>query len=97
MPSYHYQVRSAAGELQVGTLASDNVATAAAVLRNQGFRVLNVSPVATSAANSGGLLQKLGELNSGRPKQRHVLDFTPRSMALPIRQITPASRRSFWA
>ena len=41
MPSYRYQVRTTAGELQVGTLASDNVATAAAVLRNQGYRVLS--------------------------------------------------------
>jgi type IV pilus assembly protein PilC len=75
MPSYRYQVRTAAGELQVGVLASDNVATAAAVLRNQGHRVVSVSPVATTA-NSGSLLEKFSELNAGRPKQRHVLDFT---------------------
>jgi len=75
MPSYRYQVRTAAGELQVGVLASDNVATAAAVLRNQGYRVVSVSPVATTA-NSGSLLEKFSEMNAGRPKQRHVLDFT---------------------
>lgn len=75
MPSYRYQVRTAAGELQVGVLASDNVATAAAVLRNQGYRVVSVNPIVT-AANSGGLMEKLSELNAGKPKQRHVLDFT---------------------
>ena len=75
MPSYRYQVRTTAGELQVGVLAADNVASAAAVLRNQGYRVLSVNPVA-AATSGGGLLEKLSELNSGKPKQRHVLDFT---------------------
>lgn len=75
MASYRYQVRSASGELQVGVVAADSVASAASVLRNQGYRVLSVNPIAASAAQ-GGLMEKLAELNAGRPKQRHVLDFT---------------------
>ena len=75
MASYRYQVRSASGEIQVGVVSADSVASAAAVLRNQGLRVLSVNPIAATAAQSG-LMEKLAELNAGRPKQRHVLDFT---------------------
>jgi type IV pilus assembly protein PilC len=75
MASYRYQVRSASGEIQVGVVSADSVASAAAVLRNQGLRVLSVNPIASTAAQSG-LMEKLAELNAGRPKQRHVLDFT---------------------
>lgn len=75
MASYRYQVRSASGEIQVGVVSADSVASAAAVLRNQGLRVLSVNPIASTAAQ-GGLMEKLAELNAGRPKQRHVLDFT---------------------
>lgn len=82
MPSYRYQVKTAAGDVQVGVISADNVNTAAGILRNQGFRVLSVNPV--NAAMQSGLAQKLSELNAGRPKLKHVLDFTTQ-LAVMIR------------
>jgi type IV pilus assembly protein PilC len=83
MPNYRYQVKTSAGELQVGVVAADSVATAAGVLRNQGFRVVSVTPAAGGAA-AGGLSARLRELNAGKPKQRHVLEFTTQ-LAVMIR------------
>jgi type IV pilus assembly protein PilC len=83
MPNYRYQVKTASGEVQIGVIASDSVATASGVLRNQGLRVLSVTAVASGAATSG-LGAKLAELNAGKPKQRHVLDFTTQ-LAVMIR------------
>lgn len=83
MPNYRYQVRATNGELQVGVLAADSVATAANVLRNQGHRVVSVTPVA-SAASGSSFAEKLRELNAGKPKQRHVLEFTTQ-LAVMIR------------
>lgn len=83
MPNYRYQVKASNGELQIGVLASDSVATAANVLRNQGFRVLSVTPVMSGDAKTG-LAAKFAELNAGKPKQRHVLDFTTQ-LAVMIR------------
>jgi type II secretory pathway component PulF len=59
----------------VGVLNADNATAAAAGLRAQGSQVLSVSPL---SANRGGQSwgQKLRELNSGKPTQKHVLDFT---------------------
>lgn len=82
MANYRYQVKTAAGEMQVGVVAADSVTTAASILRNQGFRVLSVNPVQQS--DSGSLMQKLAELNSGRPSQKHVFDFTTQ-LAVMIR------------
>ncbi len=82
MPSYRYQVKTAAGDVQVGVIAADNVNTAAGILRNQGFRVLSVNPV--NGATQSGLAQKISELNAGRPKLKHVLDFTTQ-LAVMIR------------
>jgi type IV pilus assembly protein PilC len=82
MPSYRYQVKTSAGEVQVGVIAADNVNTAAGILRNQGFRVLSINAV--NAAVQSGLSQKLSELNAGKPKQKHVLDFTTQ-LAVMIR------------
>ncbi len=83
MANYKYQVRTSAGEVQVGVVAADSVATAASVLRNQGFRVMSVTPAGAAAAQSG-FAAKFAEVNAGRPKQKHVLDFTTQ-LAVMIR------------
>ncbi len=83
MPNYRYQVKTTAGDLQVGVLAADSVATAASVLRNQGHRVVSVTPVMAGMASTG-FGTWLAELNAGKPKQRHVLEFTTQ-LAVMIR------------
>ncbi len=75
MPNYRYQVRTAQNQVQVGVVSADTVATAAAVLRNQGVHVLSLTPINASLGGSR-VLQKVRELNAGKPKQKHVLDFT---------------------
>jgi type IV pilus assembly protein PilC len=75
MPSYRYQIRTAAGQVQNGTVVADSIATAATLLRNQGAHVLQVSPT-IAGVDSAGLMQKLRELNAGKPRVKHVLDFT---------------------
>lgn len=82
MPNYRYQVKTAAGEVQVGVIGADNVNTAASILRNQGFRVMSVNPV--NAADKAGFSQRLAELNAGKPRQKHVLEFTTQ-LAVMIR------------
>ena len=86
MANYRYQVKTNNGELQVGVIASDSVATAASVLRNQGHRVVSVTPLAQtgSSAGAGIFLAKLAEINAGKAKQRHVLEFTTQ-LAVMIR------------
>ncbi len=83
MPNYRYQVKTTAGDMQVGVIASDSVATAASVLRNQGHRVVSVAPV-LAAGSAAGFMAKLAELNAGKPRQRHVLEFTTQ-LAVMIR------------
>lgn len=83
MPSYRYQVRTQGGQTQVGVVAADSVTSAAQVLRNQGVHVLSLTPVA-AGLDRFGLLSKLNELNAGKPKQKHVLDFTSQ-LAVMIR------------
>lgn len=75
MPTYRYTIRTSAGQPQTGTVVADSIATAAAVLRNQGAHVLSVSPIAAALIDAG-MLARLKELNAGRPKAKHVLDFT---------------------
>jgi len=82
MPNYRYQVKTSAGEVQVGVIGADNVNTAAGLLRNQGFRVLSVNPV--GGIDRAGLGQKFAELNAGKPRQKHVLEFTTQ-LAVMIR------------
>jgi len=84
MPNYRYQIRNASGQVQVGVLSADNVGSAANVLRNQGAHVLSIAPIASMSDRSGDLLGKLKELNSGKPNQKHVLDFTTQ-LAVMIR------------
>ncbi len=74
MPNYRYQVRSAGGQIQSGTMSADSISTAAAILRNQGAKVLSVTPADERTTQSA--LQRLRALNSSKPNQKHVLDFT---------------------
>ncbi|MGE3109538.1 MAG: type II secretion system F family protein [Phycisphaerales bacterium] len=82
MANYRYQVKTAKGELQVGVVQAENAAAASMVLRGQGLRVMSVSPV--QAAERGSLSQRMKELNAGKPKTKHVLDFTTQ-LAVMIR------------
>jgi type IV pilus assembly protein PilC len=83
MPNYRYQARNTQGQVQVGVLAADNATSAATVLRNQGLHVMQVSVLA-NMANSSGFMGKLRELQTGKPTQKHVLDFTTQ-LAVMIR------------
>jgi type IV pilus assembly protein PilC len=83
MPNYRYQIRTSAGQVQVGVLSSDNVSTAAAVLRNQGAHVLAISPVVASVSRSQ-LIERFKNLNAGKVSQKHILDFTTQ-LAVMIR------------
>lgn len=82
MPNYRYQIKTSAGQVQVGVLSADSVTTAAALLRNQGSHVLSLTPMA--AASRGALMERFRELNAGRPKTKHVLDFT-QQLAVMVR------------
>jgi len=75
MPSYKYQVRTSSNQTQVGVVSADSIATAATLLRNQGLHVLSIAPV-IGGIDRGALIAKLRDLNAGKPKQKHVLDFT---------------------
>ncbi|MBC7833820.1 MAG: type II secretion system F family protein [Phycisphaerales bacterium] len=83
MANYKFQIRTSKGETQVGVLAADSAATAAAILRGQGAHVLSLGTVVASEV-SAGFLTKIRELNAGKPKQKHVLDFTTQ-LAVMIR------------
>jgi type IV pilus assembly protein PilC len=83
MPAYRYQVRSQDGKTLVGVVNAQSVASAADVLRSQGGQVLSVSPV-VAGMDKGELLDKLKQLNSGKPGMKHVLDFTTQ-LAVMIR------------
>lgn len=74
MPNYRYTVRGNSGTMQSGVMSADSAASAAALLRNQGAHVVNLAPVDDALA--GGLLEKLKQINSGKPKPKHVLEFT---------------------
>lgn len=83
MPNYRYQVRSSAGQVTTGVVAADSAASAAAILRNQGAHVLSLSAI-IAGEQAGGLFEKFRELNSGKPTQKNVLDFTTQ-LAVMIR------------
>jgi type IV pilus assembly protein PilC len=74
MANYRYQVKTSKGEVQAGVISAESATAASAMLRGQGSRVMSINPVA--AGSDGALLDRLRELNSGKPKQKHVLDFT---------------------
>jgi type IV pilus assembly protein PilC len=75
VPNYRYQVRTGGNQIQVGVVSAESVATAASLLRAQGAHVMSITPIIAGADNSA-LVAKLRELNAGKPKQKHVLDFT---------------------
>jgi type IV pilus assembly protein PilC len=75
MPTYRYQVRTGGNQIQIGLVTADGVQTASAILRNQGLHVLSLTPMA-AAVDQSPLLTRLKELNAGKPKQKHILDFT---------------------
>ncbi len=83
MPQYRYQARGSSGQVQAGTLAADSVAGAAAALRAQGLHVVSLSTAATEDSD-GGFIDILKRLNSRKPSQKHVLDFTTQ-LAVMIR------------
>ncbi|MDX2016088.1 MAG: type II secretion system F family protein [Planctomycetota bacterium] len=83
MPNYRYTVKNAQGQAQTGMVTADSVATAAAVLRNQGLHVIGLVPAA-AAAEASGLVGLIKQLNAGTPSQKHVLDFTTQ-LAVMIR------------
>lgn len=75
MANYKYSVRDGVGKIQSGTLSSESLEAAAAILRGQGLRIVNIAPV-VSGLDKTQLFQKLAELNAGKPKTSHILDFT---------------------
>ncbi|MFK7883196.1 MAG: type II secretion system F family protein [Phycisphaerales bacterium] len=83
MPSYRFQVRSPDGQVKTGTMQADTAGAAAAVLRNQGVHVVSID---TLKGNKQGesFLETFRKLNSGKPSQKHVLDFTTQ-LAVMIR------------
>ena len=83
MPNYRYQVRNAQGQTQAGILAAESASSAATVLRNQGMHVMSVS-TASGAVLGQGFMAKLKELNTKKPSQGNVLDFTTQ-LAVMIR------------
>ncbi len=83
MPNYRYQIRNAQGQAQSGILAAESASSAATVLRNQGMHVMSVS-AASGAVMGQGFLAKLKELNTKKPSQGEVLDFTTQ-LAVMIR------------
>src|SRR5262245_28835377 len=83
MPNYRYQIKTAKGEVQVGVVAAESAAAASTILRNQGARVMAINVIA-AGADRAAMIQKLREMNAGRPKTRHVLDFTTQ-LAVMIR------------
>jgi type IV pilus assembly protein PilC len=74
MPAYRYQARSSSGQTTVGVLEAANAAAAAAAVRAQGGQVLAINPV--GAGGGADLMEKIKQLNSGKPNMKHVLDFT---------------------
>jgi len=83
MALYRYQARGGNGETRTGTLAADSAMMAAAILRNQGQRVVSLLPVESGNVKSLRATLKGFNYSSG-PSQRDVLDFTTQ-MAVMIR------------
>ncbi len=75
MPQYRYQTRNNSGQVQSGVVVADTISTAAQILRNQGVHVLSVNPMGAEETRAKWAA-KFAELNAGRPRASHVLDFT---------------------
>jgi len=83
MAHYRYQVKTATGQLQSGTISADSVMAAANTLRGQGLRVVQIVAADTrSARGKGGGLRSLNYASG--PSARDVLDFTTQ-LAVMIR------------
>jgi type IV pilus assembly protein PilC len=80
MAGYKYQVRNAQGKVVQGTLSADSVATASAILRNQGLHIVSILPT----RGAGGAAGLLARINSRPPTQKNVLEFTTQ-LAVMIR------------
>jgi type IV pilus assembly protein PilC len=81
MPQYRYQARLSSGQLQAGTVAATDAATAAAMLRGQGHHVLQLAP--SIAGPKLGSLKDTLNWSSG-PSKKDILDFTTQ-LAVMIR------------
>ncbi len=84
MPNYKYQVKGPDGKLRTGVLAADSATTAAALLRNQGVHVMSIDQAKDGKMGESGFLKTLSDLNSKKPTQKNVLDFTTQ-LAVMIR------------
>lgn len=82
MPSYRYELRTAAGQTSSGVLTADNAMAAAQSLRGQGHQVLQLTPVGGSQVRLGDRLKALN-YTSG-PSARDILNFTSQ-LAVMIR------------
>ncbi len=76
MGSYRYQVRGSGGQVQSGVLTADTAATAAAILRNQGAHVVSLAPVKGGEGSRTSIAEVWQRINSSKPTQKQVLDFT---------------------
>ncbi len=83
MANYRFQVRAQDGQVRAGVMQADSAGAAAAILRNQGMHVISID-AAKGGSGSGGLAETLKKLNSSKPSQKHVLDFTTQ-LAVMIR------------
>ena len=81
MPQYRYQARNGTGGMEAGALAAVDAATAAAMLRGKGLRVVQLSPF-----QAGSRMKNLNSvLNwSSGPGKKEILDFTTQ-LAVMIR------------
>jgi len=81
MPQYRYQARNGTGSIEAGALAAVDAATAAAMLRGKGLRVVQLSPFQGESRMKN--LNSILNWSSG-PGKKEILDFTTQ-LAVMIR------------
>ena len=81
MPQYRYQARNGTGSIEAGALAAVDAATAAAMLRGKGLRVVQLSPFQGESRIKN--LNSILNWSSG-PGKKEILDFTTQ-LAVMIR------------
>ncbi|MEN0019472.1 MAG: type II secretion system F family protein [Planctomycetota bacterium] len=74
MPTFRYQATTPDGQSKEGVLQAPNANAAAAAVRAQGLRI--VSMAAADETHGQSFAQKLKRLNTAKPTQKHVLEFT---------------------